>query len=70
LVMIERRKRVMATQQTAGTGEGAMRAPGEAPPAPQMEAAQTNSSPKAPRVLAAFGTGGGAAIVFSDFASI
>jgi hypothetical protein len=32
----------------------------------QMEAAQ----PKAPRTQAAFGSGGGAAIVFRDFASI
>lgn len=61
----------MATQQTGTIGSGADRAPGE-PIArgPQMDAAQTHSAAQAPRVIAAFGTSGGAAIVFSDLASI
>lgn len=57
----------MASQQ-AGAPSGADR-PGVATVRPsQMEASQPRT-PKAP-VQAAFGSGGGAAIVFRDYASI
>jgi hypothetical protein len=44
--------------------------PGASPgPSQQMTASQPSKSPKAPG-FAAFGTSGGAAIMFRDFASI
>lgn len=65
----------MATQQTAQVGAGEERPSSETRAPQQMasqqaEPGQTVQPPKSPRVVAAFGTGGGAAIVFSDFASI
>lgn len=61
----------MATQQTADIGVGAATRPETNTTAPrQMTAGAPAKDGKAPRVVAAFGSGGGAAIVFSDLASI
>ena len=57
----------MATHQ-AGAPQGADQPGASAPQGQQMQASQ-GQPPRAP-VQAAFGSGGGAAIVFRDYASI
>lgn len=58
----------MASQQP-GTPTGTEQMGASQTPGPQMMASQPPRSPKAP-AFAAFGTTGGAAIVFRDLASI